>query len=197
MTEQNIRECTVEISHSNISNKSKKMIIDMLLESLPEDKKINAKNVLDSDTDMSGASASNNMKIAYEEIQKFKDKNKKVKKIGKFMGAVFLVSAVIFAIIAICKRQVIFHRFWQLCFHNYRHFIFHSSFLPTDSTGGLFISLMVILRLSLKMISCFQVDSFFLSSGFGHTDMTTYPGWQLQVLYHPETQPIPQIPCLW
>ena len=25
-----------------------------------------------------------------------------------------------------CKRQVLFHKFWQLFFHNYRHFIFHT-----------------------------------------------------------------------
>ena len=28
--------------------------------------------------------------------------------------------------LAKCKRQVLFHKFWQLFFHNYRHFIFHT-----------------------------------------------------------------------
>ena len=35
-----------------------------------------------------------------------------------------------------CKRQVLFHKFWQLFFHNYRHFIFHIFLSPTDFSVG-------------------------------------------------------------
>ena len=49
-------------------------------------------------------------------------KERKMKKlvVGTVMGAV-------------CKRQVLFHKFWQLFFHNYRHFIFHIFYLPRIS----------------------------------------------------------------
>lgn len=37
-----------------------------------------------------------------------------------------------------CKRQVLFHKFWQLYFHNYRHLSFHSLLPPTDFSVGFF-----------------------------------------------------------